>query len=139
MLRVCVCGLTTRSPLPHARQRYKEYVSADPYIDQSRMNEALIKRIIAKGGDTVEVRFCYVLLIGLVLMDGSCVCLVGLGDGCNALLRRYWFLETRQVKDGRLFINGMAQEENFIAEGPEYTWGPSRVPDVRVVVGWMDG
>ena len=40
----------------HARQRYKEYVSADPYIDQSRINEALIKRIIAKGGDTVEVR-----------------------------------------------------------------------------------
>ena len=38
-----------------ARQRYKEYVSADPYIDQSRINEALIKRIIATGGDVVEV------------------------------------------------------------------------------------
>jgi hypothetical protein len=36
-----------------------------------------------------------------------------------------------QVKDGRLFINGEAQdEEGFIAEGPEYIWGPSRVPDV---------
>jgi hypothetical protein len=30
-------------------------VSADPYIDQSRINEALIKRIIATGGDLVEV------------------------------------------------------------------------------------
>ena len=39
-----------------------------------------------------------------------------------------------QVKDGRLFINGVAQEEDFIAEGPEYTWGPSRVPDVGVFV-----
>lgn len=47
------------------------------------------------------------------------------------------------MKDGKLFINGEAQEEPFIAEGPEYTWGPSRVPDVRACVhdscvyGWV--
>lgn len=38
------------------------------------------------------------------------------------------------MKDGRLYINGEAQEEPFIAEGPEYAWGPSRVPDVRACV-----
>jgi hypothetical protein len=30
-------------------------VNGDPYLDKSRVNEALIKRIVAKGGDTVEV------------------------------------------------------------------------------------
>ncbi|TFJ86137.1 hypothetical protein NSK_002345 [Nannochloropsis salina CCMP1776] len=74
-------------------QGYQEYVSRDPYItDKSRINEALIKRIIAKGGDVVE------------------------------------------VKDGRLFVNGVAQEEKYIAEGPAYVWGPRRVPDGMYMV-----
>jgi hypothetical protein len=30
-------------------------VLGDPYLDKSRINEALIKRIVAVGGDTVEV------------------------------------------------------------------------------------
>lgn len=41
-------------------------MSADPYIDQSRINEALIKRIIATGGDLVEVRFVCVCLWGIL-------------------------------------------------------------------------
>ena len=72
---------------------YQEYVRRDPYVDQSRINEALIKRIIAKGGDVVE------------------------------------------VKDGKLFVNGAAQkEEAYIAEGPEYVWGPRQVPDGMYMV-----
>lgn len=72
---------------------YQEYVSQDPYItDKSKINEALIKRIIAKEGDVVE------------------------------------------VKDGLLFINGAAQDEKYIAEGPAYVWGPNRVPDGMYMV-----
>jgi signal peptidase I len=72
---------------------YQEYVSQDPYItDKSKIKEALIKRIIAKEGDVVE------------------------------------------VKDGLLFINGAAQDEKYIAEGPAYVWGPSRVPDGMYMV-----
>jgi len=72
---------------------YQEYVSQDPYItDKSKINEALIKRIIAKEGDVVE------------------------------------------VKDGLLYINGAAQDEKYIAEGPAYVWGPSRVPDGMYMV-----
>jgi len=72
---------------------YQEYVSRDPYItDKSKINEALIKRIIAKGGDVVE------------------------------------------VKDALLFINGAAQDEKYIAEGPAYVWGPNRVPDGMYMV-----
>lgn len=30
-------------------------MNGSPYLDKSRANEALIKRIVAKGGDVVEV------------------------------------------------------------------------------------
>ena len=36
-------------------QAYKEYVRGDPYLDASKADEALIKRIVAKGGDIVQV------------------------------------------------------------------------------------
>lgn len=61
-------------------------MSADPYIDQSRINEALIKRIIATGGDLVEVRFVCVCLWGiggwllLLFVVGS----VGRSEGAGA-------------------------------------------------------
>lgn len=45
---------------------YQEYVSQDPYItDKSKINEALIKRIIAKEGDVVEVKD------GLLFINGA--------------------------------------------------------------------
>lgn len=39
-----------------------------------------------------------------------------------------------QVKNSILYINGEPQDEEFIAEGPAYTWGPSKVPDVSILV-----
>jgi signal peptidase I len=54
--------------------------------------DAMIKRVVALGGDVVEIR------------------------------------------DGRLYVNGEAQIETYIAESPDYQWGPVQVPDGYLVV-----
>ena len=44
--------------------------------------------------------------------------------------------ETIEVKDGKVYVNGTALEENYIKAPPLYTWGPQAVPaDHYLVLG----
>lgn len=36
--------------------------------------------------------------------------------------------ETIEVKNGQVFVNGKGISEDYIAERPQYTWGPGTVP-----------
>lgn len=36
--------------------------------------------------------------------------------------------ETIEVKNGQVYINNQPLEENYIAEAPEYEYGPSKIP-----------
>lgn len=42
--------------------------------------------------------------------------------------------ETVEVRDGQVFINGEALKENYIAEEPQYNWGPDTVPEDSYLV-----
>ncbi len=42
--------------------------------------------------------------------------------------------DTIEVKNGTLYINGKAKEENFIYETMDYTYGPVTVPDGHIFV-----
>lgn len=79
-------------------------MNGSPYLDKSRANEALIKRIVAKGGDVVEVG--RVLGSAVVGYETS----IEVHDGGADPRFRV------QIREGVLYINGQAQEEGFIAE-----------------------
>ncbi|MBP0001350.1 MAG: signal peptidase I [Cyanobacteria bacterium SID2] len=57
-----------------------------------RADQAFIKRVIARSGDTVA------------------------------------------VNDGQVYVNGQPLRENYIAEVPEYAWGPATVPPGSIFV-----
>ncbi len=38
------------------------------------------------------------------------------------------------IRDGQVFINGEALEENYISAPPEYQWGPEQVPEDHYLV-----
>lgn len=42
--------------------------------------------------------------------------------------------EEVEVRDGLVFINGEALAEKYIAEEPQYNWGPERVPEDSYLV-----
>jgi signal peptidase I len=42
--------------------------------------------------------------------------------------------ETVEVKNGQVIINGETISENYIAEEPQYNWGPQTVPDNSYLV-----
>jgi signal peptidase I len=42
--------------------------------------------------------------------------------------------EEVEVKDGLVFINGEALDENYIAAAPDYQWGPERISDDSYLV-----
>lgn len=42
--------------------------------------------------------------------------------------------DTVEVRDGTVFINGRAAEENFILERPRYSYGPVKVPEGQYFV-----
>jgi len=42
--------------------------------------------------------------------------------------------ETIEVKAGRVYIDGQLLQENYIAEEPDYEWGPKRIPDEHYAV-----
>ena len=42
--------------------------------------------------------------------------------------------EEIEVKDGKVFVNGEALEENYIQSPPVYTWGPDVVPEGEYLV-----
>ncbi len=42
--------------------------------------------------------------------------------------------DTVEVRDGTVFINGRAAEENFILERPRYNYGPAKVPEGQFFV-----
>ncbi len=42
--------------------------------------------------------------------------------------------ETVEVLNGRVYVNGKALNEDYVADRPEYQWGPQRVPDGSYLV-----
>jgi signal peptidase I len=42
--------------------------------------------------------------------------------------------ETIEIKDGTVFIDGKALEENYLQAPPAYTWGPQVVPEDEYLV-----
>lgn len=42
--------------------------------------------------------------------------------------------ETIEVKNGKVFVNGEAISEDYIAERPQYSWGPETVPEGSYLV-----
>ncbi len=42
--------------------------------------------------------------------------------------------DTVEVKDGKVFVNGEALQEDYIKAPPEYVWGPEIVPDRSYLV-----
>jgi signal peptidase I len=42
--------------------------------------------------------------------------------------------ETVEVKNGQVIINGETISENYIAEEPQYNWGPQTVPENSYLV-----
>lgn len=42
--------------------------------------------------------------------------------------------ETVEVRDGRVLIDGEPLSENYIAEKPQYNWGPETVPEGQYLV-----
>lgn len=42
--------------------------------------------------------------------------------------------ETLEVRDGQVFVNGEPIEENYIAEEPQYNWGPETIPEDNYLV-----
>ncbi len=42
--------------------------------------------------------------------------------------------ETLEVRDGVVFVNGQALKEKYIAEEPQYTWGPETIPEDHFLV-----
>jgi signal peptidase I len=65
---------------------------SDTYIEMTGNTEALIKRIVAVGGDTIE------------------------------------------VKDKKVYVNGVLQKEEYISEDADYTLAPLTVPAGYCVV-----
>ena len=39
-----------------------------------------------------------------------------------------------KVKDGKVYLDGIPLEEDYIAEPPDYDWGPAQVPEDQVFV-----
>ena len=58
------------------------------------------------------------------------------GKANEALIKRIVAIEDDvvEVKGGKLFVNGQKQDEPFIAEDPEYRFGPVSVPKGSVLV-----
>ena len=42
--------------------------------------------------------------------------------------------ETVEVKRGQVYINGQPLQEDYIAEAPQYQWGPVKIPARHYVV-----
>ncbi|MDT9296570.1 MAG: signal peptidase I [Arthrospira platensis PCC 7345] len=42
--------------------------------------------------------------------------------------------ETLEVRDGQVFVNGEPIEEDYIAEEPQYKWGPETIPEGQFLV-----
>lgn len=42
--------------------------------------------------------------------------------------------DTVEVKDGKVFVNSQAIEEDYIKEKPNYNWGPAKVPAGKYLV-----
>lgn len=42
--------------------------------------------------------------------------------------------ETLEVRDGQVFVNGEPIEEDYIAEEPQYKWGPETIPEGHFLV-----
>lgn len=60
------------------------------------------------------------------------------GNRRDAFIKRVIGLpgETVEVKDGKVFVNGAALQEDYIKAPPNYTWGPETVPeDAYLVLG----
>lgn len=77
---------------PYQKRDVVVFNPTEIYKDMTGNNEALIKRIVATAGDTVE------------------------------------------VKNNRLFVNGIVQDETYVNDYPDYTLPPTEVPAGMLLV-----
>lgn len=77
-----------------------------------KSGDVFIKRVVAKAGDCVEVR----------LLLSACVASLWISAALHSL-SPCW-LSAAQVRDGKLYVNGIPQDEDFILEPLAYKMDP---------------
>ncbi|KAH1245390.1 Chloroplast processing peptidase [Glycine max] len=134
-----------RSPAIHDIVTFK-----DPTQSSGENTDAVfIKRIVAKAGDTVEPHLSHIsthmpsfsfLAPGLKWTASKCAFLTLSGQSQifqsrpQLAKKKMMALGLQNVNHGALYINGVAQQEDFIAEPPAYAMQLTHVPNGHVYV-----
>lgn len=91
--------------------------------DSGKAKEALIKRIVALEVCRHEWLSLWLICSSRDEILTSCFLLLTISQGDKV-----------EVKNGKLYINNEMQDEPFVAEDAEYTFGPVTVPPGKVLV-----
>ena len=115
---------------------------SDTYISMTGNKEALIKRIIAIAGDTLEVKDNRYIACIRILYVYCMICMYDCVKAANTLTidciryisRIYLTTLYYTLYLYSVYVNGIKQDEPYIAESPEYSLLPLKVPSGFVLV-----
>ena len=91
-----------------------------------KSNDVFIKRIVAKAGDCVEVRYFHLFewFHWVSILHSYCPFWTQIKLWWNFPTPWAHFVLLLQVRDGKLLVNGVAQNEKFILEPLSYNMDP---------------